>query len=157
MFLCKSKHGNLQNGGTVTENPPATTPILRICAGLFFKQGLNWQVVDKKWFTIKEAFLDFKIQEVACFTDADVENLLRNTGIIRNRGKIKAIIRNAQTFLAIEKQYGSFQKYLDSMDKSDNYAGVVKALVNNFKWLGPPSASTYLYTVGENINVWEHE
>ena len=123
---------------------------------VIFQAGLNWQVIDKKWPTIKEAFLNFNIQKVACFTDEDVECLLKDSGIIRNRGKIKAIIRNAQTFTAIEKQYGSFQKYLDSIDKSENYAKAVKTLVNNFKWLGPPSASTFLYTVGEDIDVWGH-
>ena len=73
------------------------------------------------------------------------------------QGKIKAVIRNAQTFRAINEKYGSFQKYLDSIDKTDNYAEVFKILVNNFKWLGPSSASTFLYTVGESINVWGHE
>ena len=51
-----------------------------------------------------------------------------------------------KTFLAVEKQYGSFKKYLDSLDKSNNYENVVKDLINKFKWLGPPSASTFLYT-----------
>ncbi|HSV50336.1 MAG TPA: DNA-3-methyladenine glycosylase I [Candidatus Acidoferrales bacterium] len=124
---------------------------------VIFQAGLNWQVVDKKWTTTKEAFQDFNIRRVAAFTDQDVVCLLKDSGIIRNKGKIKAIIRNAQTFLAIEKKYGSFQKYLDNNDKSDNYAQVIKTLVNNFKWLGPASASTFLYTVGENINVWEHK
>jgi DNA-3-methyladenine glycosylase I len=78
--------------------------------------------------------------------------IMKNAGIVRNKGKIKAIIQNAQNFKAIETKYGSFQKYLDSLDKSDNYANVVKDLVNKFKWLGPPSASLFLYTVGENIN-----
>jgi hypothetical protein len=44
---------------------------------------------------------------------------------------------------------------LDSIDKSNNYENVVKDLVNKFKWLGPPSASTFLYTVGEKIRVWD--
>ena len=89
------------------------------------------------------------------FTDADVERLMQDPGIIRNKGKIKAIIQNAQNFKTIEKQYGSFQKYLDSLDKSNNYENVIKDLVNKFKWLGPPSASTFLYTVGEKISVWD--
>ncbi len=123
---------------------------------ILFQTGLNWAVVEKKWPTIKEAFEDFNIQKVACFTDEDVACLLGNSGIIRNRGKIKAIIRNAQTFLAIEQQHGSFQRYLDSIDKTSNYAKVVKTLINNFKWLGQSTASTFLYTVGEDINVWGH-
>ena len=122
---------------------------------IIFQAGLNWQVIDNKWPSIKEAFLSFNIREIACFIDADVERLMKDRGIIRNKGKIKAIIQNAQNFKAIEKQYGSFQKYLDSLDKSSNYANVVKDLVNKFKWLGPPSASLFLYTVGERIQHWE--
>jgi 3-methyladenine DNA glycosylase Tag len=124
---------------------------------VIFQAGLNWQVTDKKWPNIKEAFCNFNIEKVACLTDTDVQEMLQNSGIIRNKGKIQATIRNAQTFLAIEKQYGSFQKYLDSIDKTNNFAEVIKTLVNNFKWLGSPSASTFLYTVGENIDVWGHE
>lgn len=124
---------------------------------VIFQAGLNWQVIDKKWPTIKEAFQNFNLRKVAAFTEQDVACLLGDSGIVRNKGKIKAIIRNAQTFLAIEKQYGCFQKYLDSIDKSNNYAQVVKTLVNNFQWLGPSSASTFLYTVDENISVWGHE
>ena len=121
---------------------------------VIFQAGLNWRVIDNKWLTTKKAFADFNILDVANFTNTDVETLMRDPGIIRNKGKIKAIIQNAQNFMAIEKQYGSFQKYLDSLDKSDNYANVIKDLVNKFKWLGPPSASLFLYTVGEKIEPW---
>jgi DNA-3-methyladenine glycosylase I len=123
---------------------------------VIFQAGLNWQVVDRKWPTIKEVFLEFDIGKVAVLTEEDAECLLRDRGVIRNRGKINAVIRNAQTFLAIEQQCGSFKNYIDSVDRADNYAKVVKLLVNNFKWLGPPSASTFLYTVGEDISVWGH-
>ena len=97
---------------------------------VIFQAGLNWQVVDKKWPSLKEAFCNFNIQEVAAFTDADLARLLKD---------------------------GSFQKYLDNMDKSENYSKVIKVLINNFKWLGAPSAGVFLYTVGEDINVWGHE
>jgi DNA-3-methyladenine glycosylase I len=121
---------------------------------VIFQAGLNWQVIEGKWATTKTAFANFDIKEVACFTDGDVQRLLKDPGIIRNKGKIKAIIQNAQNFVAIEKRYGSFQKYLDSLDKSENYAVAIKDLVNTFKWLGPPSASLFLYTVGEKIDPW---
>ena len=91
---------------------------------------------------------------MACFTDDAVQMLLKDPGIIRNKGKIQAVIQNAQNFVAIKKRYGSFQKYLDSLDKSDNYANATKDLINKFKWLGPPSASLFLYTVGEKIDPW---
>jgi DNA-3-methyladenine glycosylase I len=122
---------------------------------VIFQAGLNWQVIDNKWPSIKKAFLNFEIKKIARFTVTDVERLMNDTGIIRNRGKIQAIVQNAQNFKTIEKQYGSFQKYLDGLDKSKNYENVVKDLVNKFKWLGPPSASLFLYTVGEKISVWD--
>ena len=121
---------------------------------VIFQAGLNWHVIDNKWPTIKKAFADFNIHEIANFTNTDVERLMRDPGIIRNKGKIKAIIQNAQNFTAIAKQYGSFQKYLETFEKSENYTKVVKDLVNKFKWLGPPSASLFLYTVGEKIEPW---
>ena len=102
---------------------------------VIFQTGLNWRVIEDKWPTTKKAFANFEVSKVAYFADAEVENLMKNTGIVRNKGKIKAIIQNAQNFIAIEKQYGSFQKYLDSLDKSDNYAYVSKDLINKFKWL----------------------
>ena len=118
---------------------------------IIFQAGLNWSVIEKKWSTIKQAFADFSVDKVACFTDADLERLMKDEGIIRNRGKLQAIILNARQFQEICKQFGSFQKYLDSLDKSNNYANVVKELSSKFKWLGPSSASMFLYTVGEKI------
>jgi DNA-3-methyladenine glycosylase I len=122
---------------------------------VIFQAGLNWQVIDSKWPKIKDAFDGFKISKVAKFTAADVQRLLKDPEIIRHKGKIQAVIYNAQGFQAIHKQFGSFQRYLDSQDKSGNYSKVVDDLVGKFKWLGKPSASTYLYTVGEKIEVWE--
>jgi DNA-3-methyladenine glycosylase I len=121
---------------------------------VIFQAGLNWHVIDNKWETTRKAFENFNAKKVACFTDVDFQRLLKDPGIIRNKGKIQALIQNAQNFVTIEKQYGSFQKYIDSLDKSDNYANAVKDLVNKFKWLGPPSANLFLYTVGEKIDPW---
>jgi DNA-3-methyladenine glycosylase I len=133
------------------KRPPTDDAYFENMCRVIFQAGLNWQVIDNKWSTTKIAFANFNLNEVAYFTDFDIGRLMNDPGIIRNKGKIKAIIQNAQNFKAIEKQYGSFQKYLDSLDKSDNYANAIKDLVNKFKWLGPPSASLYLYTVGEKI------
>ena len=118
---------------------------------IIFQAGLNWSVIDKKWPETKKAFDNFSLDKVAKFTDEDLERLLMDKGIVRNRGKVQAIILNARKFKEIQEQFGSFQKYLKSLDTSNNYAGVVKQLSIRFKWLGPPSASLFLYTVGENI------
>ncbi len=105
-----------------------------------------------KWAAIKTAFKGFSIQKVSQFTDLDVERLLLNKSIIRNRNKIEGIIINAVQFQKIRQQYGSFQNYLDSLDKSDNYAIVIKRLTRDFKRLGKSSAAMFLYTVTENIS-----
>ena len=118
---------------------------------IIFQAGLNWSVIDKKWPTIRKAFANFSVDKVARFNDADLERLLNDEGIVRNRGKIQAIILNARQIKEIQKECGSFQKYLDSLDKSNDYANVVKELISRFKWLGPPSANLFLYTVGEGI------
>ncbi len=138
------------------KQPPNDDAYFENMSRVIFQAGLNWRVVDKKWQAIREAFCGFDIKKVVRLTDADVEAMLKNPQIIRHRGKIQAVIQNARNFQAIEKAYGSFPKYLGSLDKSNNYGKVVKDLIAKFKWLGLSSAETFLYAVGENIDVWEH-
>ena len=118
---------------------------------IIFQTGLNWYVVEARWLTIKRAFCDFKVEEVADFTEKDKRQLLSNSGVIRNPYKIAAIINNAKLFRSIAKRCGSFQHYLDSLDKSNNYHAVVKELADNFERIGPTTAELFLYSVGENI------
>jgi DNA-3-methyladenine glycosylase I len=117
---------------------------------VIFQAGLNWKVIDKKWYTIKTAFANFSPANVSSFTDSDVARLMNDAGIVRNKAKIQAIIHNATEFQNLKKQYGSFQKYLDSLDKDKNYAQAVKELTKRFKHMGSSSASLFLYAVGEN-------
>jgi DNA-3-methyladenine glycosylase I len=118
---------------------------------IIFQAGLNWSVVEKKWLTTKKAFDNFSTEKVSVFTSSDIARLMKDEGIVRNKGKISSIIQNAKEFEKIKKEYGSFQKYLDKLDKSHNYSSVVKELTARFKWLGPSSASLFLYSVGEKI------
>ena len=124
---------------------------------VIFQAGLKWQVIDKKWPTTVNAFERFSISKVAAFTNRDVERLLKDEGIVRNKNKVCATIQNAAEFQNIKKQYGSFQQYLDSLDKSKNYAFVVNELTKRFKHMGPSSAGMFLYTVGEKIDPWGME
>jgi DNA-3-methyladenine glycosylase I len=137
------------------KRPPNDDAYFENMCRIIFQAGLNWNVIEKKWATIKKAFAQFSIEKVAQFNDAEIERLMSDKGIVRNKAKIAAIIQNANRFQEIKKQYGSFQSYLDSIDKSKNYSLVVKELSSRFKWLGPPSASLFLYTVGENISHFE--
>lgn len=108
-------------------------------------------MIDKKWPNFKKAFKNFSIDEVAKFDENDVKRLMSDAGIVRNRAKIIATINNAKQLQTIKKEYSSFQCYLDSLDKSNNYALVIKLLGKKFNRIGPSSARIFLYSVGENI------
>ncbi len=118
---------------------------------VIFQGGLNWRIIDGKWPHFRKAFSDFSIDAVAKYDETEVERLMNDAGIVRNRAKIIATITNARQFQTILRTHGSFQSYLDSLDKSDNYARAVKELTINFSRLGPSSARIFLYSVGENI------
>ena len=74
--------------------------------------GLSWSTILKKREGYKKAFANFDPVKVAKFTQKDVEKLLLNPEIIRNRLKINAAINNAQRFLEVQKEFGSFDKYI---------------------------------------------
>ncbi len=76
--------------------------------------GLSWITILRRREGYREAFADFDVKKVAAFTDKDVERLMQDTGIIRNRLKILASITNAQKFIEVQKEFGSFDKYLYS-------------------------------------------
>ena len=108
-------------------------------------------MIDEKWPDFKKAFMNFSIDNVAKFSEKDIQRLVSDASIVRNRAKIIATINNAKQFQSIKKEYGSFQRYLDSLDKSNNYALVIKELGKKFNRIGPSSARIFLYSVGENI------
>ncbi len=77
-----------------------------------FQAGLSWHTILKKRENFRRAFDDFDCQKVAGYEETKVAELMENEGIIRNRLKIKAAIRNAQQFLRIQDEFGSFSKYI---------------------------------------------
>src|SRR3989344_4471361 len=74
--------------------------------------GLTWQTVLNKRENYRQAFHDFDIQKIARYETKDIEQLLGNPGIIRNRLKIAATIQNAKKFLEIQTEFGSFDSYV---------------------------------------------
>ncbi len=74
--------------------------------------GLSWETVLKKRTNYRHAFDDFDPAKVSRYTEVDVERLLANPGIIRNRRKIMATIGNAQSFLDVQAEFGSFDRYI---------------------------------------------
>ena len=118
---------------------------------VIFLAGLNWRMIDEKWPNFKKAFNNFSIAEVAKFDKKDIKRLMSDASIVRNQAKIIATINNAKQLQNIKKEHGSFQSYLDRLDKSNNYALIIKELGKKFSRLGPSSARIFLYSVGEHI------
>jgi DNA-3-methyladenine glycosylase I len=131
--------------------PPDDSAYFENLTRCIFQAGLNWKMITNKWPGFTEAFAGFGIEKVADFGDEDVERLMADKGIVRNRRKILATIGNAREFMRIAEEHGSFKKWFTGLDKSDNYAGVMKALQETFNHVGQSTANIFIYTVGENI------
>ncbi|MEO6521817.1 MAG: DNA-3-methyladenine glycosylase I [Mucilaginibacter sp.] len=74
--------------------------------------GLSWITILRRREGYRKAFANFDVQKVAKFDQNDVDRLLQDVGIIRNKLKVASTIRNAQLFIEIQKEFGSFDKYL---------------------------------------------
>ena len=77
-----------------------------------FQAGLSWITVLRKRDNFRVAFDHFDVKQVAAYDDTKVESLLADAGIIRNRAKIRDAISNAQAFIQIQNEFGSFSKYI---------------------------------------------
>lgn len=77
-----------------------------------FQAGLSWECVLNKREAFRAAFDNFDVNAVSRYDDAKCEALLQNPAIIRNRRKVYAAVKNAQVFLEIAAEYGSFDTYL---------------------------------------------
>jgi len=97
--------------------------------------GLAWQTILNRRETYRKAFDNFDLGKIAKYTQKNISSLLKDAGIIRNRLKIEAAITNAQKFLEIQKDFGSFDKYIWQFV---NY----KTIKNKFKSLNEIPAST---------------
>ncbi len=102
-----------------------------------FQAGLSWITVLRKRENFRKAFDDFDYQKIALYDENKYESLLQNAGIIRNKLKIKATISNAKAFIAIQKEFGTFSKYIWRFTEG-------KPIVNKFNSLKELPAKTNL-------------
>ena len=77
-----------------------------------FQAGLSWRTILHKRESFRRAFDSFDAQRIARYTDEDRQHLLGNAGIVRNRLKIDAAIANAKGFLAVQREFGIFDRYI---------------------------------------------
>jgi DNA-3-methyladenine glycosylase I len=128
--------------------------------------GLSWYTILKKRDGYRRAFLDFDVEKVAQMNEHDVERLMLDETIIRNRLKIVATINNAKRFIEIQQEFGSFSNYqwqfvggkplVNELDKLSDYPAITEASTafakdlkkRGFKFLGPTTVYAHMQACG---------
>ena len=128
--LMKEYHDN--EWGTPLHNDRKLFEFLVLDA---FQAGLSWKTILHKRRNFEKAFSGFDPVKIAKYSDKKIETLLQDTGIVRNRLKILATVTNAQRFLEVQKEFGSFDKYIWQFTGH-------KPIVNNWKHTGQVPAKT---------------
>ncbi len=125
-----------------------------------FQSGLSWLTIYRKKEGFKEAFAGFDVQKVALFTQNDVERLLLDPSIVRNKKKIEAAVTCARHFIEVASEFGGFVPYLLSFtggqvalrpveSPSDQARALSKDLKRRgFAFLGPIVVQSYLEAMG---------
>lgn len=109
--------------------------------------GLSWETILKKEPNFRSAFYDYNIERIANFDEQDVERLLSDSGIIRNKLKINAVIHNANQILELQRDFGTFKSWLDSEHpkKKEEW---VKLFRSKFKFVGGEIVNEFLMSTG---------
>lgn len=128
--------------------------------------GLSWITVLRKREAYRQAFFNFEVRKVAAMTEADIEALLGNAGLIRHRAKLMAIRDNAKATLALQAEHGSlsaflwgfvqhqprmnqWQHYREAPTATPESTALARALKQQgFKFLGPTSVYAFMQSVG---------
>ncbi len=97
--------------------------------------GLSWDTILGKRENYRKAFDGFDVNKVARYTDKRIEKLLQDPGIIRNRLKVASAVSNAKAFLKVQKEFGSFDKYIWEFVDG-------KPIVNKWKQIGQVPATS---------------
>jgi DNA-3-methyladenine glycosylase I len=137
--------------------PTKLADYLEAMSRAVFQSGISWSVIEKKWPGIRAAFDEFDPQTVASYGPDEVDRLMADAHVVRNRRKIEAIIENAREMLVTEAEFGGFDKYLASLRDND---ALVKDLHRRFAFLGPSVAHFFLFGLGWDLtaqDAWAHE
>ena len=133
-----------------------------------FQAGLSWITILKKRENFRKAFDDFDVVKVANYDDDKVEELRSNEGLIRHKGKITSAINNAQVFIEIQKEFGSFDEYIwgftdgniikaEFLTESELSKSISKDLKKRgMKFVGPTIIYSYLESIGVIDNHQEY-
>ena len=113
-----------------------------------FQAGLNWQMILNKRDAFRHAFCNWSIEAVASFDVQDIEVLLNNEDIIRNRLKIQAAVYNARAILMIQAEHASFCAWFYDVLEGTGYPSLQRILKKSFSFMGPEIARMWLLASG---------
>jgi DNA-3-methyladenine glycosylase I len=108
--------------------------------------GLSWETILRKRAAYRAAFARFDPKKVARFGARDVARLVRDTGIVRNRAKITSAIGNANAFLAVAKEHGSFDAYVWRCRDPAELSRELRR--RGFRFVGPTICESFMEAVG---------
>jgi 3-methyladenine DNA glycosylase Tag len=134
------------------KKPTSASGYLEAMTRIIMTSGINWHVVDAKWDGIREAFAGFDIEKVEDMTPEDVDRIMADPRVIRNRRKIEAVIDNAGKIAELDQSFGGFGKYLKAQGGYDKTAAALK---HDFKFMGDSTVYFFLAMVGEDVPDWE--
>ena len=109
--------------------------------------GLSWETILKKETGFRKAYSNFNIKKVAAYTETDRQRLLNDAGIIRNKLKVNAAIENAQTIAGLQKEYGSFKKWLE-LHHPKTKVEWVTLFKETFRFTGGEIVNEFLMSIG---------
>ena len=111
--------------------------------------GLSWTTILNKQDNFRTAFSNFDIKKIADYDKPDISRLLANSGIVRNKLKINALIFNARKIVELQKEYGSFKSWLKiKNDCNLNLTNWVALFKENFKFTGNEITKEFLTSTG---------
>lgn len=111
--------------------------------------GLNWILILRKQHNFRKAFDNYNVEKVASYGEDDFKRLMNDPGIIRNRLKIKAAIDNAIIIRGLQKDWGSFKKWLDlNAEKIKTPEDWTKLFKKTFRFTGGEIVNEFLMSIG---------
>jgi 3-methyladenine DNA glycosylase Tag len=128
--------------------PKELSGYLAAMARVMFQTGISWRVVDSKWPGIQEAFDSFDPVRVAKFKTKDIDRLMGDTRVIRNRRKLEAIASNAGRMLELDAEHKGFKRYLDSLGDFDDTKTEIH---KQFAFMGDSGTWYFLWMVGRKV------
>lgn len=134
------------------EAPPQIEPqglsdYLDVMSRAVMQTGISWAVVEKKWPGIRAAFAEFEPETVAGFDAQEIDRLVGDTRVIRNRRKLEGIVENARTMLELDSAPGGFVGFL----RGGDYREREKRIRARFKFMGEMGVYYFLWVVREPV------